>query len=287
MIWKSRLAALRVYLSRVLNWQFNNSPYLSGDTFSDLCDSTYPRAILRVRDRKMPRRYSETVFVSGDRFEEFLSKIEKFPRARVLVVGNSDKDWHSFEYQLPPQITSIFLQNNFVESQNIRSLPIGLENRRLGVNGIPSRFRKVSQLIPGGTRCCDKPLLTYLSPTHESRLALYDQIENFHFISERLSPEKYLRALAQHRFVICPRGNGVDTHRFWESLYFNSFPIVIESEWSKLLKRQLRLPIVEVPDWESVPKVIQNLRENHFFASETPQLWATYWKNSFHEALQS
>ncbi len=117
MKWKSRFGALKVYLSRAINWQFNNSPFLSGDTFSDLCDTSYPRAFLRVRDRMMPRRYSETIFVSGDSFDEFVSKLELFPRARVLVVGNSDKDWHSFDYQLPSRISTIFLQNNFCSTR--------------------------------------------------------------------------------------------------------------------------------------------------------------------------
>ena len=36
----------------------------------------------------------------------------------------------------------------------------------------------------------------------------------------------YLRDLRNHAFVLCPRGNGVDTHRMWETLYMGSIPIV-------------------------------------------------------------
>ena len=34
-----------------------------------------------------------------------------------------------------------------------------------------------------------------------------------------------------HRSVYClsPRGVGVDTHRFWESLYLNTIPIVVKT----------------------------------------------------------
>ena len=31
--------------------------------------------------------------------------------------------------------------------------------------------------------------------------------------------DKYLENLCMHKYVICPEGNGVDTHRLWESLY--------------------------------------------------------------------
>ena len=42
----------------------------------------------------------------------------------------------------------------------------------------------------------------------------------------RITPEnpakirvpEYLRTLGQHRFVLSPRGNGLDAHRTWEAL---------------------------------------------------------------------
>jgi hypothetical protein len=225
--------------------------------------------------------------VPGHRFEDFLADIEKFPRAKVLVLGNSDRDWYSFDYELPSQIKAVFLQNSFIESSKVKFLPIGLENRKLGVNGLPARFVRVAKTLQKDLLCCEKPLLTYLSPTHESRRDLYAEIDNFHYIPERLSPEKYLLVVSRHRFVICPRGNGIDTHRFWESLYLNSFPVVVESQWSKLLKNQLGIPFIEVKDWKSVPTAIQNFGESDFSAQEMPELWASHWKQIFVSALES
>ena len=48
----------------------------------------------------------------------------------------------------------------------------------------------------------------------------------------RLTPEKqgrmgvrqYLMALGQHRFVLSPRGNGLDAHRTWEALLVGAIP---------------------------------------------------------------
>ncbi len=287
MLWESKRQALRIYILRVLNWQFNNSPFLSGDTFSDLCDTSYARSIFRIRSWKKLWKFSEIVFVPGHRFEDFLAEIEKFPRVKVLIIGNSDRDWHSFDYELPSQIKVIFLQNSFIESPKVRFLPIGLENRKLGVNGLPSRIVKVVKTAGKDRLCCEKPLLTHVSPTHESRMDLYAEIENFHYLPERLSPEKYLLAISRHRFVICPRGNGIDTHRFWESLYLNSFPVVVASQWSNLLKNQSTIPFIEVVDWKSVPTAIQNFRESDFSANEIPELWESYWKQLFISELES
>ena len=38
--------------------------------------------------------------------------------------------------------------------------------------------------------------------------------------------EEYERDLLTSNFVLCPEGNGIDTHRVWEALYSGSIPIV-------------------------------------------------------------
>jgi len=50
-------------------------------------------------------------------------------------------------------------------------------------------------------------------------------------------------------FVLCPRGNGIDTHRLWETLYMGSIPIVIYSDVHKNL---LDLPILFVNNWNEI-----------------------------------
>jgi hypothetical protein len=56
----------------------------------------------------------------------------------------------------------------------------------------------------------------------------------------------YLQSIRNHTFVACPRGNGIDTHRLWETLYMGSIPIVkkdlAHSDW-------LDLPILWIDDW--------------------------------------
>lgn len=39
----------------------------------------------------------------------------------------------------------------------------------------------------------------------------------------------YLEKLGRHRFSLAPPGNGLDTHRAWESLYLGTLPLVQDS----------------------------------------------------------
>lgn len=59
----------------------------------------------------------------------------------------------------------------------------------------------------------------------------------------------FLEDIRNHTFVLCPRGNGIDTHRLWETLYMGSIPIVkrdvAHAGW-------MDLPILFVDDWKEV-----------------------------------
>lgn len=57
---------------------------------------------------------------------------------------------------------------------------------------------------------------------------------------------KFLEEIRNHRFVLCPRGNGVDTHRLWETLYMGSIPIV---KRHCALEEFNDLPILWIDDW--------------------------------------
>jgi hypothetical protein len=90
--------------------------------------------------------------------------------------------------------------------------------------------------------------------------------------------KQYLQSIRNHRFVACPRGNGVDTHRLWETLYMGSIPIVkkdiAHSNW-------LDLPILWIDDWNQLSeeylieqeKVIQSKEWNR------EKLKVGYWIN--------
>ena len=41
---------------------------------------------------------------------------------------------------------------------------------------------------------------------------------------------EYLKELSKYKFSLCPPGNGLDTHRVWESLLVGTIPIVEDNE---------------------------------------------------------
>ena len=51
--------------------------------------------------------------------------------------------------------------------------------------------------------------------------------------------------------MLCPRGNGIDTHRMWESLYAGVYPVVQRHIAHKNLDD---LPILFVDDFKQINK---------------------------------
>ena len=63
---------------------------------------------------------------------------------------------------------------------------------------------------------------------------------------------------AKHKFTVSPRGQQTDCHRFWETLYLKSIPIVLRSEmyYQNLIQyyfpKDVELPILFVDSWDNV-----------------------------------
>jgi hypothetical protein len=68
-----------------------------------------------------------------------------------------------------------------------------------------------------------------------------------------LSLRDYYTDLCKSKFVLCPEGTGIDTHRVYESLYFGATPVVLRNSLSHLYEK---LPVCIVNSWSdplSVP----------------------------------
>jgi hypothetical protein len=68
--------------------------------------------------------------------------------------------------------------------------------------------------------------------------------------NELVEPKEYARQLQQHIFSICPPGNGKDTHRAWESIFFGCIPIVEKSNMNDFFATLF--PMLVVDRWSDV-----------------------------------
>ncbi|AGE56175.1 exostosin [Paramecium bursaria Chlorella virus NE-JV-1] len=95
---------------------------------------------------------------------------------------------------------------------------------------------------------------------------------------------KYLKEIRDHKFCLCPRGNGVDTHRLWECLYLGTIPICKRSE---TLRQFEDLPILFVDDWSEVtPEYLDKIYDNFMNRDfDVQKMTMSYWRRRLIPAI--
>jgi hypothetical protein len=88
---------------------------------------------------------------------------------------------------------------------------------------------------------------------------------------------KFLQDIRNHTFVLCPRGNGIDTHRLWETLYMESIPIVKKDI---ALTDFEDLPICFIDSWEEITKEFLENEKDRILSKvwNTDKLKISYWR---------
>ena len=135
-------------------------------------------------------------------------------------------------------------------------IPIGLENRWYFKNGRISHFKNISN------KKNSKEFLIHSSfsvETHPERIKTYESLINNNLIlfNNIKNIDNYLDILSKSFFNICPRGNGWDTHRIWESLIFNTIPVVKNDKFTTVLKDN-NIPMLIVENWDELNSYTQS-----------------------------
>ena len=278
----SRVKVLHTYTKRAVRWRRNSFPYISGDLFSDRSDiSVYPPKYRGKQPRVSEIKSASVIFCPSDRLDNFFESYHDVISAKVIICGNSDYEFHVLPSNIPKSVRQIFLQNSFISDHPlVTTLPIGIENFRWGVNGNPKN------LLPGGSwiQRRNEVLIGPFGLTHPVRVEVRSNFlqpsYGIRFISNRMEPTDYAKIAMETRYVAAVRGNGVDTHRHWETLYRGGIPIIIEDAWSMGIER-LKLPFIKVDSWsfDQLKAVVENERDLSFDPKKTGALWWPYWKD--------
>ena len=264
---------------QVLNRNKTNSPFISGDSFSNACDvAIYGKKEISFEQLEK----ANSIFCPSERLEDFIEDYGQVISAKILVFGNTDRDFYQLKSDFPPSVKAVYLQNSHISNGFFRTLPIGIENLRYGRNGQLALFKQsYAKQEKNG-----KILLGPLSPTHPERIELDSwrtiQDSRLQSVSGYLQPKAHASLASMFQFIACPRGNGTDTHRFWETLYRGSVPVVKRSAWSQSIS-ELGIPMVQIESWDFDEFITQseNMRPVSFNPERIPLLWMEYWESAF------
>tara|TARA_S200000501_G_scaffold377433_1_gene435809 strand:+ start:2118 stop:2975 length:858 start_codon:yes stop_codon:yes gene_type:complete len=252
-------------------------PFISGDTFRKFSHHIFDET-QSFNPKKV--KNNEIIFVNSDLIEIFF-KIQdpKIQSQYILISHNSDKSPTKKELSLISEnIIHWFVQNlEFSSIDRISYLPIGLENRRWLRNRIKNSHNNIiskSKLI----LCSLNEYNNY--PIRQ--LVLDIASKNSYVVMKKFTNiEKYFNELGNYKFILCPPGNGPDTHRVWESLIHKTFPIFEINSFTENL-RNLGVPAIYLDSWEDLDDYSEKdleLKYEHLLTFELNMIYFEYWKN--------
>lgn len=196
----------------------------------------------------------------------------------ILISHNSDDNVDSVS-NLPNNVIKWFSQNINIRDSRLESLPIGLENGKW----FPEvrKQRKILKKINTDKKYYNMVYMNHNVNTNNDRKNIYNILKDKNFVTVNMSSngqnyENYIDNIYNHRFVICPQGNGIDTHRTWETLYLKSIPIE---------KRNINnqyytdLPICFVDDWNEITEDFLNREYERIINTKwnLDKLKMSYW----------
>ena len=183
---------------------------------------------------------------------------------KKLVVGHSDikLDFRQQMYLRALGVSQVYSVNSVPWKYFAFSLPLGLSNdsnesdlhRILGNRSHLTEANERSNFPFGFSNSI------YANFTSENNLEARNELlkiirnkQNIVFdvpVFSNSGRVEYLTKLRTNNFVLCPEGNGVDTHRLWETLYMGGIPIIKASPYMDTLVKDL--PVLVVSEWKQI-----------------------------------
>jgi hypothetical protein len=209
---------------------------ISGRAFAELC-----QWVVEPRYPDLPRytlaaRNGDRVFLNGDLVYAFVPKMFK---KHVFIVHNSDQPFDEPKLRaLLPYAHHIYAANTTVHHSQLTTIPLGFADKQVAW---AQTFRPTH--VPRNIRVYANFLLN-TNPV--KRQECLDAAPSDAMIKSGVPLDEYRSDLCASRFVLCPEGTGMDTHRVYEALLCGATPVVLRSALTPLYANY---PICVVDSW--------------------------------------
>jgi len=235
----------------------------------------YINSYLKIKENSII--FSHTDFIDF-LFKHLKNKIHL--RNLKLITHWSDTKIDEYNFiKKPDSISNWYGVHINFKNKNLCPIPLGLSGNYSPKNLIPKYYLnskpRSKELV--------KNTLLYINfqknTNHNERDVLEDMFKEVAWVkidSPNLELNEYLLALEEAHFVLCPFGNGFDTHRLWETLYAGSIPIVLSHTTYECTEN---LPVLVVKSFQDITQqlLLDTLKEFDKKDFNFDKLKIDYW----------
>jgi hypothetical protein len=250
--------------------------WLQGDRFKEIADFTYSP------ENKLPDDYDNLlntfdltllnvcniIYTHMGYVKQLFDVIRELDKKFIIITHSCDcsvesygirrpdgtrKTQNIYVFTIPNNVIKWYSKNVNVVDSRVESIPTGIENNRWF-----ERVHKKEKML----EICKQPRkirnIVYMnhniSTNPDERLLLYNLYRKKEWVTARNGKngkdfDQYIDDIYNHKFVFCPGGNGLDSHRKWECLYVGTIPIEKRNLDNQFYQD---LPICFVDRWEDI-----------------------------------
>jgi len=230
---------------------------ISGKSFADQCQWIIdPRYLAKPFFVPTLSKQNDWIFINGDYVYMFFDiiRVAFFPKKYTFIIHNTDRPFGQTELGLLlPHAHHIYAINTTVLHPKLTTIPLGFVDRQLP-------FLKTFQ--PESVTRDIEIYVNFTRGTNQNkRQECLDAIEGREGViyKTNLTVSEYYSDLCRSKFVLCPEGTGIDTHRVYESLLCGATPVVLRNSLSHMYEK---LPVCIVEEWTDTFHVPTNRNFN-------------------------
>ena len=219
--------------------------------------------------------YTPTFFA-----DSLIEELRNFDKKVIVITHNCDTNMN---LSPPNCVVEWFSQNVDIIHDRVESIPIGLENdcwypeKKVKMIEKLKELRNYKNLVYMNHNIATNPA---------KRTKPYELLKDKSWVTTNMGEngygfDSYLDNIYNHKFVICPEGNGIDTHRIWECLYMGTIPIVKKNINNWFYNE---MPILYINEWEEINEDLLNGMYELYHNGEWNKEMLTfgYWKDKIY-----
>jgi hypothetical protein len=210
-----------------------------------------------------------------------------FINSNILISGHSDYEIDNYIFnKYGSKYNKWFAVNVNYENEKLIPLPLGITNNtdETDVHPIFGNTQLMLNVVKNNYKKENLLYMNFNLNTCHERLYLYNMFKNVDWCFKRIvnnsleGRKTFLEDICKSKFVLCPKGNGIDTHRLWESLYMRSIPIV---KYHITHSNLTDLPILFVNNWSEINNEFLETKYDEMINKEwnMDKLKISYWLN--------
>ncbi len=200
---------------------------------------------------------------------DFLVKnISKLNEKKIIIIGDGDD---SFPSSYNKETINILLNNKYIEKIYAQNYDHSIEHKKfhhypIGIDLHTPKLllnfnyeEKIKYYLDVRKSSVDYVLNkvfcdTHNSESHPDRKIMFKKLKKNRFIDfldERLNFFDIIKKYRNYRFVLSPRGNGLDCHRTWELILLGCIVIMETSPLDNMWKEN-NLPVIILKDYNEL-----------------------------------